>query len=425
VDGTKDVEASSCTVTTTDATSKATTFEVAFTTWGQNILAENNVFFHDGNPPLSAFHCATDGILTGDSVACTVTDVINAEIREHMYCSGRGVCDFVTGLCTCWASASGPLTGFVYTGPACNKAFVAPIAQTENSLVLEVADTAFVGNVVHLESQKVSASDFKFMKVSNDVAGEILTVLGDGSTTLSHGGIVLEDIASKIDVAVGVVVNLGGVNVTDGGATVVHALDRTKNTHVYPQGEDFVEYLHSSEEFVGHFHSSNALFSGTVLSLNAAETHSDNYKAIDCVTNAETVFEVLGSGKVNINKGGLSVNHGASVEASDETGSATADIMYVSKNVHNPVGPITTLMAPASNTYLPTSTTPDFMRADFHVFADPTPKRMLTVTGQGQLSLRSKLTVQEGGAIVTKEHPTSTTDTPLDYAIIKVHSCQS
>lgn len=40
---------------------------------------QNNVYAHDGNPPLSSFQCDTSEVVSTDSVLCTITDVaVNA-----------------------------------------------------------------------------------------------------------------------------------------------------------------------------------------------------------------------------------------------------------------------------------------------------------------------------------------------------------
>lgn len=36
---------------------------------------QNNIYTHDGNPPLSSFKCDTTGITTAGSVSCEITDV--------------------------------------------------------------------------------------------------------------------------------------------------------------------------------------------------------------------------------------------------------------------------------------------------------------------------------------------------------------
>lgn len=40
---------------------------------------QNNVYAHDGNPPLSSFQCDTSEVVSRDSVECTIMDVaVNA-----------------------------------------------------------------------------------------------------------------------------------------------------------------------------------------------------------------------------------------------------------------------------------------------------------------------------------------------------------
>ena len=70
---------------------------------------ENNIFSHDGNPPLSAFGCNTTRIdeELAMGISCTLADVIGGEedtetpaLPLYSECSNRGVCG-KQGQCTC------------------------------------------------------------------------------------------------------------------------------------------------------------------------------------------------------------------------------------------------------------------------------------------------------------------------------------
>lgn len=64
---------------------------------------ENNIFSHDGNPPVSAFKCnmtAAQG-LGAVGPFCSITDVVNRDIPEYLECAGFGYCDEISGQCKC------------------------------------------------------------------------------------------------------------------------------------------------------------------------------------------------------------------------------------------------------------------------------------------------------------------------------------
>lgn len=64
----------------TQVSTKSFTYVVTFLSW-PTIPAENNVYFHNGNPPASSFLC--DMTLVSVGVSCTVTDIISTNIRGN------------------------------------------------------------------------------------------------------------------------------------------------------------------------------------------------------------------------------------------------------------------------------------------------------------------------------------------------------
>ncbi len=60
---------------------------------------ENNVFFHSGNPPISAFKCnMTDAHGLGAvGPFCSITDEVTSGIPEYKECGGHGQCDRIEG----------------------------------------------------------------------------------------------------------------------------------------------------------------------------------------------------------------------------------------------------------------------------------------------------------------------------------------
>lgn len=45
------------------------------------VPAENNIFFHTGNPDISAFTCDVSAVTPTDLVDCEITDVTNDNIK--------------------------------------------------------------------------------------------------------------------------------------------------------------------------------------------------------------------------------------------------------------------------------------------------------------------------------------------------------
>ena len=64
---------------------------------------ENNLFTHQGNPPVSAFKCnmtSTFG-LGAVSPYCSVLDVETEDLPAYLTCGGHGTCRDLTGVCEC------------------------------------------------------------------------------------------------------------------------------------------------------------------------------------------------------------------------------------------------------------------------------------------------------------------------------------
>ena len=78
---------------------KGAAYTVTFTAWPQR-PEENNIFSHDGTPPLSAFSCAMHQVTSGTNPTCGWA-ISQSGNLGHALCSNRGPCDFSTGICTC------------------------------------------------------------------------------------------------------------------------------------------------------------------------------------------------------------------------------------------------------------------------------------------------------------------------------------
>lgn len=75
----RSVERATCAITVLDATVKSAEYVVAFTEWA-HIDAENNLLFHNGNPPLSAFTCDISKITSTNTPTCAITDVVAFDV---------------------------------------------------------------------------------------------------------------------------------------------------------------------------------------------------------------------------------------------------------------------------------------------------------------------------------------------------------
>ena len=105
-----------CTQGALDYSGGGTTYTVQIQAWPTNPW-ENNVYTHRGNPTIDSFHCdaslATNSL--NNAITCVVADVTYSTptsphavvVPQYEQCSNRGVCDMLTGTCTCFDNFSG------------------------------------------------------------------------------------------------------------------------------------------------------------------------------------------------------------------------------------------------------------------------------------------------------------------------------
>ncbi|CAM9637241.1 unnamed protein product, partial [Phaeothamnion confervicola] len=169
---------------------------------------ENNLFYHTGNPDITAFTCDISGLTNSSDLACTITDDEADDIEEYDFCSRRGTCNFNTGLCGCrdgWTGANCGTESYVYT-----------TADALPGISLTATGEAYVGNVVELLSERASSSSFNFLSCEAD-GTTVFAVRGDGhlsvpDLTVIDSGIIVED--------GGITIDEDGLTVEDGGASI-------------------------------------------------------------------------------------------------------------------------------------------------------------------------------------------------------------
>ncbi|KAG4244483.1 hypothetical protein PC116_g7653 [Phytophthora cactorum] len=141
----------------------------------------NNLYYHNGNPPVSDFWCdATNVQLSSSSgsVQCVLESVTDINVKSYEECSGHGDCNTETGVCACHEG---------YYGDHCgnNK-------DDEDILVAPALGPFFKGNVLHLSVTRGLSSDFHLVRA--DVGGQaVFTMNGRGDTTWHHGSLQLRE----------------------------------------------------------------------------------------------------------------------------------------------------------------------------------------------------------------------------------------
>ncbi|GMF32826.1 unnamed protein product [Phytophthora lilii] len=141
----------------------------------------NNLYYHDGNPPVSEFWCdATNARLSSPSgsVQCMFESIMDANVKSYEECSGHGDCNSGTGVCVCQEG---------YYGDHCGNN-----RDDEDVLVAPARGPFFKGNVLHLSATRGLSSEFHLLRA--DAGGQALvTMNGRGDTTWHHGALQLRD----------------------------------------------------------------------------------------------------------------------------------------------------------------------------------------------------------------------------------------
>jgi EGF-like domain len=167
------------------------TYTVQFKRW-PTFPRQNNVFSHDGNPPLSSFVCSALKVNTApvvspapaQTVQCALADVLPAppstDVREYKACSGRGACNFATGQCMCFPG---------YGEANCNTLDSMVVTnQDVDVLLLEALNPQFTGTVLHMETTRVGSDSFDLLLAESDDK-PTLRIGGSGDISMYQGGL--------------------------------------------------------------------------------------------------------------------------------------------------------------------------------------------------------------------------------------------
>jgi hypothetical protein len=169
------VKTVTCTQSSLDSTTKGCIYTIAFTDWGDDPM-QNNLFTHDGDPPLAAFSCSSKlATASSGTPSCVVADVAGGgaggNIVEYQTCSARGICDFATGVCACatgYEDAACSTQGSIIVNPC-----VTP------DLSVHASCASFTGSALHVRSTKAKATDFDLILGSASTTN-LFAVRGDG-----------------------------------------------------------------------------------------------------------------------------------------------------------------------------------------------------------------------------------------------------
>ncbi|KAJ8599133.1 hypothetical protein CTAYLR_006365 [Chrysophaeum taylorii] len=301
---------------------KGGTWVVQFLAWPHYPI-QNNIFHHDGNPPLSSFTCDVSQAVAHPNgrPTCSIADEIADNVKDYLYCSGRGTCDFSTGQCSCYTN---------FEGVACSNSVAAVSDDDVDILLLHATEASFDNSMLRMKAERERSSDFNFIKASaggQDV--EIFRIEGNGDTTFTYGDFTLSsglmtlnnglrltsgniqiDSGNLILVSGNAYLNLGNLAVT-GNSKFEGDIEATNGTFIFSSNVSLSNVMTVRATFDN--------FQSTVLYVEADRNASSAYKLLE-IANYEdgvrdTVFSVTGTPRTFVNKGGLEVVGGAVVRS--------------------------------------------------------------------------------------------------------------
>eukprot|EP01041_Mallomonas_annulata_P011812 gene11812-24748_t len=253
-------------------------FKITFYSW-PTIPAENNIHTHEGNPSISEFFC--DRSSASADIICSFKDIISNNIREHVYCANRGICDFTMGKCKCSEG---------YGGLACTDVTYA-ITQGSNfvpGMLVNVYGPNYASSALQVVSEKSMAPDFYLMEAIAH-SDQLFFVRGDGLVAANQLLITKAGISIQYG---GLTVMRGGVTVTDDGVNIY-----------YTQNSGNILSVSSTNPY---FSTDAAVYISTVASNRA-------HYLIKAKNAGITRFSVRSDGLLQVHTGGMWVTGGATI----------------------------------------------------------------------------------------------------------------
>ncbi len=131
---------------------------------------ENNIYYHSGNPPITAFSCDLSKQDELFSPSCEFTDVNKKNLIEYAPCSNQGECSARTGQCACNPG---------FHGSACQSNKDDVDVQLHSS-----EGPFFTGSILRLRSARDRSERFDFFNVEAAHGGDaVFKIGGDGDVT--------------------------------------------------------------------------------------------------------------------------------------------------------------------------------------------------------------------------------------------------
>lgn len=188
-------------------------------------MYENNIYFNDGNPLLSAFQCNADTVsYIGwkhtylDIVSCKIQQISSSSsVPSFTYCSSRGICDFTIGKCLCYDGfAHSNCDTYIYN----NNSIAA--ASDYDILTIVNNNLSFNSSILHLTSIYPSTpqNNYNMFYVSDITRNKFIKIGSNGNLYLNAGGINIEGNLGLGYGHGGMVVGSGGMVVSSDGVSV-------------------------------------------------------------------------------------------------------------------------------------------------------------------------------------------------------------
>jgi hypothetical protein len=276
-----------CTQGTVDSSTGGVVYSFTITSFPVR-PEHNNLYFHDGAPPASAFFCDTSRAKSASgSVTCAVTVDTSWGTNhfEYLPCSRRGECDYTTGICKC-------ATG--YEGVACSTiSRIVHYPCIDSDIHVHSTCPTFVGSALEVKSTRAANAAFTFFKgLANDellfdIKGSGLfttyksgLIVRSGGETIVAGGMRVKDVGTTID-------NVG-MHVTNGGATI-----KSSGT--------------TSPVVVNCAASENSFAGSCMVLKNSRVANTESNLMTAKVGDTTTVFSIRGDGLTRVHAGGMLV----------------------------------------------------------------------------------------------------------------------